>query len=39
MWELAAAIKIGSSLPEKDKLSSDLMQLGDTSRDLSDEIA
>jgi hypothetical protein len=39
MWELASAIKIGSHLPDKDKVGSELMALGDMSRDLSDEIS
>jgi hypothetical protein len=39
MWELASAIKIGSHLPDKDKLGTELMMLGDMSRDLSDEIS
>lgn len=39
VWELAAAVRTSSHLPDRSKLGTDLMQLGDLSRDLSDEIA
>lgn len=39
VWELAAAVRTSSQLPDRAKLGGDLMQLGDLSRDLSDEIA
>ncbi|KAJ9096604.1 hypothetical protein QFC19_007137 [Naganishia cerealis] len=39
VWELATAIKVSSNLPEKFEIAYDMRQLGDLSRDLSDEIS
>lgn len=39
VWELATAIKVSSNLPEKFEIAYDMRQLGDLSRDLSDDIS
>lgn len=39
IWELATAIKVSSNLAEKFEIAYEMRQLGDLSRDLSDEIS
>jgi hypothetical protein len=39
IWELSTAIKVSSNLAEKFEIAYDMRQLGDLSRDLSDEIS
>ncbi len=39
IWELATAIKVSSHLPDKEQLAVEVYELGDLSRDLSDEVS
>lgn len=38
IWELGVAVKVGSNLPDKVKISSELMRFGDQCRDVTDAV-